>query len=64
MMQASLSCYLFIYLFYLNSGVIKGSGVIKQVSLPFLLDSSKTSNKLIGGLNFYILKISYKHRCK
>ena len=33
----------------------EGSGVIKRVSLPFLLDSSKTSNKLIGVLNFNIL---------
>ena len=34
----------------------EGSGVIKRVSLPFLLDSSRISNKVIGVLNFNILK--------
>ena len=38
----------------------EGSGVIKRVSLPFLFDSSRISNKLIGVLNFNILKISLK----
>ena len=38
----------------------EGSGVIKRVSQPFLLNSSKTLNKLIGVLNFNILKISLK----
>ena len=43
----------------------EGSGVIKRVSLPFLLDSSRISKKLIGVLNFNILNISlYTNKCR